>query len=138
MKFTQQIITSKLKNFSIPNGQCGDKAFDIATILFNKTVSSSSEKRYNSLNDVLCEISKALKNDKIVIIWLETGPMDLQNPKYLGIHCYFVFDDNPLQSFAIWGTPGAKFYDDAYTGKKIVDTINFFQNEGGVALHVVP
>jgi len=138
VKITQQSITSKLKNFYIPPGQCGGRAFEIASTLFNQDIRSFSEKRCNSLDDVLLEISNALMSEKIVILWLDTGAIDPKNPNYRGVHCYFVFEDKPLQSFAIWDAPGAKFYDDTYTKTKIVETIKLFINDGGIGLHVVP
>ena len=137
MKITEQIIRSELKNFCIPQGECGRKAFEIASILFNKKIGVFDPKRCKSLDDVLLEISNALINEKIVIIWLDTGPKNPQNFNYRALHCYFVFEDSPLRSFSIWNTPGPEFYDCAYTRTKIDETIKLFLDDG-IGLHVVP
>lgn len=134
MRITRDIIATKLCNFFIPQGQCGQKAFQIASILLNQEIRPFPDTRYDSMNDVLAEISNALTNEKIAIIWLDTGVIDPSNPFYRAFHCYFVFQDNPLQSFAIWDKPGAVFYDDAVTRAKIIETID----HGGITLHVVP
>lgn len=135
MRITRDIIETKLSNFFIPQRQCDQKAFQIASILLDQEIKSFPETRYNSISDVMAEISNALTNERIAIIWLDTGATDPSNPFHRALHCYFVFEDNPLQSFAIWETPGAVFYDDAYTKNKIVETINLFKDVG---LHVVP
>ena len=135
MKITEQIIESKLKNFSIPQGECAKKAFEIASILFDQEVSPFSEIQCHFLYEVLCIISGALAYEKIVIIWLDTGPIDPQNPGNRALHCYFIFEDKPLRAFAIWADSGVEFYDDAFMKENIVNTINLFDHVG---LHIVP
>lgn len=139
MKITRGVIETKLRDFSIPNGECGQKAFEIANTLFDQEITGIVGTRYDSLSAVLAVISKAIKDDKIVIIWLDTGRKDPNNEKYRAIHCFFIFQDNPLQSFTVWpATSGAKFIDDACTKAMIIETIKFTQELGGVELHVVP
>ena len=124
------------RDVGIGQGECGAKAYEIASILFDQDIGKFPEERYKSLDDVLLEISNALMNEKIVIIWLDTGPRIL-NPSYRAIHCYFVFEDQPLQSFAIWDSPGPQFYNDTYTKAKISKTIKLFPDIG-IGLHIVP
>ena len=138
VRVTRDIIETKLWIFSIPQGQCGPEAFQIAGILFNQEINPFPGTRYGSLSDALVEISKILTSEKIAILWLDTGAIDSSNPPCRAIHCYFVFQDNPLQSFAIWDTPGAVFYDEADTRAKMIEAINLFKNDGGIELHVVP
>jgi len=137
MKLTKEIITSKLRNFCIPQTQCAEKAYEIASILFDQDIREFTPKRYYTLGDVLCEISNALRNEKIVIAWLHTGLVDPNNPTWGALHCYFVFEDQPLQSFTIWDSPGPAFYGEADTRNKIIETIGWYPVDG-IGLHVVP
>jgi len=86
------------------------------------------------MSSVLAEILNALSNEKIAIIWLDTGAIDPSNPLYRAIHCYFIFQDDPLLSFSIWDKPGAEFYDDVYIMNKIFETIG----RVGIAMHIIP
>jgi hypothetical protein len=135
MKITRDIIEMKLASFSIPQGQCDTKAFEIVGVLFNQDIKPFTAARYSSLSDTLLEISNALTKKKIVILWFDTGPIVPSNQKNRALHCYFVFQDNPLKSFTIWSTPGIEFREDAFTKDKIIETITLF---GVIKLHVVP
>jgi hypothetical protein len=138
VRITRDIIATKLRSFFIPQGECGQKAFEIAGILLNQEINPFPDTRYDSMTDALAEVANAVTHEKIAIMWLDTGAIDSSNPSYRAIHCYFVFQDNPLQSFAIWDTPGAVFYDEACTRAKIIESIALFKKDGGIALHVVP
>ncbi|MGH9872857.1 MAG: hypothetical protein ACRD9S_10375 [Pyrinomonadaceae bacterium] len=138
MKLTQADIVTKLAAFRIPQDECSFRAFEIASILCDETVDWFPGKRYGSPTDALAEISRVLANGKMVIAWLDTGSMEPNNPTYRAIHCYFVFGDHPLRCFSVWENPGPTFYDDTFLRQKIAEAANFFQDKGGVELHVVP
>jgi hypothetical protein len=135
MKLTQELITSKLSDLVIPQGECGLKAFEIAGILFDEPVNPFSGHTVSSVTDALVSISDAVANDRITIVWLDTGPMSPNNPNYRALHCYFVFDNDPLQCFSIWNSRGPVFYDGPHLTGKLVETIRLF---GSVELHAVP
>jgi hypothetical protein len=135
MCITRDIVETKLSGFSIPYGHCGSKAFQIAGILLNQQIDPFPGTRYSSLNEALAAISCALAHRKLVIMWLDTG---LLTQTCRAIHCFFVYQDNPLQSFSIWDKPGPEFYDDNDTRYRMNDTIHRNQNFGGIELHFAP
>ena len=138
MKVTKETITSKLSDFVIPQGTCGKNAFRIAEILFGQQIKPFGEERYNSVGAALDRISAAIANEQIAIIWFDTGRVKPGNETYRALHCYFVFETNPLEAFTVWDTPGAKFCDELAVREKIDEAVNLFRNDGGVALQVVP
>ncbi len=138
MKISKSIIVTKLSNYSIPNGQCGTMAFEIATILFSKKVDGYVAKVYGSLDDVFADVSKCLAREQIAILWLDSGLMDISNPHYHAIHCFFIFDENPLQSFTVWPSPGPQFLTEDEIREKITKSIAVFQSDGGIRIHFVP
>jgi len=135
VKITREIINEKLCNFSIPNGECGEKAFKIAGILLNQEIMPFPNTSFNSFEDMQAEVANSLKNEKIVIIWLETGPKDASNPSYRAMHCYFIFQADPLLSFTIWDNAGVDFLDEKHIIHKIKETMGYFHE---ITLHVVP
>jgi hypothetical protein len=138
MKLTQETIKEKLSDYSIPHGKCVTKAFEIVGLLFEQKITQVPGSRYATLSDALEVISKAILNKQIGILWIDTGPVDPANLYYRANHCYFVFQDKPLMSFAVWQNPGAEFYDEKATRDKIEETISFTKGLGGIEIHIVP
>jgi hypothetical protein len=127
-----------LSAFSIPQGECGTRAFEVASLLFEQEIKRFPGSRYASLPGAVTAISKAVSNEQIAIVWLDTGAADPKNLNFRAIHSFFAFEDSPLQSFAVWQTPGAEFYDEATTKAKIAETIGFTREQGGIEIHIVP
>src|SRR5205823_4083416 len=128
----------QLRGLSIPQGECGEKAFEIAAILFNQAITKFPAAKYNSLPDVSTVVSDAVTHGSIAIAWLDAGAIDSSNPSYRAIHCYFIYQDKPLHSFAIWEAPRVEFYNEVDTRAKIIDSLELFKSNGGIDLHVVP
>ena len=135
MKFTKEIIDQKLSSFIIPQHECATKAWEIVTILFDKTITQFPESRSNSRKELLGIISKALSEYKIVILWLDTGAVSLPNPAYRAIHCIFIYDENPSRAFAIWDTPGVDYGEENRIISQIDSTLYCF---GSIGVHIVP
>ncbi len=138
MKLTEQTVKEKLSAFSIPQGECDTKAFEAASLLFEQEIKGFQGSRYASLHDALAAISRAISNNQMGILWVDTGPVNPANPNFRALPCYFAFQYNPLQSFAVWQTPGAVFYDEETTKAKIAETIRFTSEHGGIEIHMVP
>jgi hypothetical protein len=132
--FTEDFLRDKLKHFSIPQNECGNKVWEIATILFgtDEHIVPFLATEYHSKVEVIVAILKALENGKIGIIWLDTG---LIRPDQRAQHCFFVFENDPLRFFTIFQNPGPVFFNN------IEDQIdNTIRNaiDHVVRLHIVP
>jgi hypothetical protein len=80
VKFSKNIIETRLSHFAIPQGQCGESAFRIAEMLLGRAVIRAPGRRYASIADLLVQISAAVANEQLAIVWLDTGPVDPGNP----------------------------------------------------------
>jgi hypothetical protein len=132
---TKENIESALKQYSIPQDQCKEKAFEVAELLFGKVIARPSEKRLSDENEILNVIESAVTAGKIAIVWLDTGPVRREDVSYRALHCHFVFQCRPVMSFTVWATPGPEFIDEDTTRKKIQATLHVL---GEVGVHVVP
>ena len=129
MKWTKETLKEKLSNETIQDGECGKRGFEIARLLTGQT-DTPTDPRPKSVDTALELMRNGAKEGGIVISWFESGYTERRPVQ----HCYFVFDDTPVQSFTIWRS-GLEFLDEATTRQKLVATI---ERDGEVGIHVYP
>lgn len=134
MPITKSDIESKLEGYSIRQGACFPKAFEVAGLLFSQQIAPCNDIRCASPQSVLDQIEQAIDLGKIVIFWPFSG-YENGNTRCPVFHCHFVFQKDPITSFTVWPNPGPEFFDEKQTVQKICDTIRDYKDIG---VHVVP
>ncbi len=136
MGLTREFIESKLKDAFIANGTCGTRAFEVAGDLVGRKIKAFNRTEYSSSADVLKAVREAIKNESIAIVWLDTGWVT-EVPPERAIHCFFVFQENPLMMFTLYENPGPDYSGEDRLDEKVNETIaNIIDKCVGV--HVIP
>lgn len=131
MNYDKAKVRSKLDSFRCPQGQCITVIKKMVDTLGGGTWGLTQNVPLNTLDDVLKEIRSAIKDNRMIVLWFNSGYKDIQIPAW---HSCLVYSVNPIKSIIPWEN-NVEYCDEIRTKELISKTINSVKHNRVITVH---